>query len=84
MVMEIGWTDVGSRGYILVSCAHSNTMKSIKITHNQNVDAWKRKDASLVYTNISIRGIKFVYNFYPSGIKFLRNFIHCVKIISFP
>jgi hypothetical protein len=23
-VMEIGWTDVGSRGYILVSCAHSN------------------------------------------------------------
>ena len=32
----------------------------------------------------SIRGIKFVYNFYPSGIKYLRNFIHCVKIISFP
>jgi hypothetical protein len=25
LVMEIGWTDVGSRGYILVSCAHSNT-----------------------------------------------------------
>ena len=25
MVMEIGWTDVGSGGYILVSCAHSNT-----------------------------------------------------------
>ena len=24
-VMEIGWTDVGSGGYILVSCAHSNT-----------------------------------------------------------
>jgi hypothetical protein len=24
LVMEIGWTDVGSRGYILVSCAHSN------------------------------------------------------------
>ena len=23
--MEIGWTDVGSRGYILVSYAHSNT-----------------------------------------------------------
>jgi hypothetical protein len=22
--MEIGWTDVGSGGYILVSCAHSN------------------------------------------------------------
>jgi hypothetical protein len=23
--MEIGWTDVGNEGYILVSCAHSNT-----------------------------------------------------------
>jgi hypothetical protein len=23
--MEIGWTDVGSGRYILVSCAHSNT-----------------------------------------------------------
>ena len=23
--MEIGWTDVGSGGYILMSCAHSNT-----------------------------------------------------------
>jgi hypothetical protein len=23
--MEIGWTDVGSGGYILVNCAHSNT-----------------------------------------------------------
>jgi hypothetical protein len=25
LVMEIGWTDVGSGGYILLSCAHSNT-----------------------------------------------------------
>ena len=25
LVVEIGWTDVGSGGYILVSCAHSNT-----------------------------------------------------------
>ena len=25
LVREIGWTDVGSGGYILVSCAHSNT-----------------------------------------------------------
>jgi hypothetical protein len=29
LVMEIGWTDVESGGYILVSCAHSNT--SVKI-----------------------------------------------------
>ena len=26
LVMEIGWTDVGSGGFILVSCAHSNTI----------------------------------------------------------
>jgi hypothetical protein len=25
LVMEVGWTDVGSGWYILVSCAHSNT-----------------------------------------------------------
>jgi len=25
LVMKIGWTDVGSGWYILVSCAHSNT-----------------------------------------------------------
>jgi len=25
LVMEIGWTDVGSGRYIIVSCAHSNT-----------------------------------------------------------
>ena len=25
LAMEIGWTDVGSGGYILVSYAHSNT-----------------------------------------------------------
>jgi hypothetical protein len=25
LVMEIGWTDVGSGGYILVSCAHSTS-----------------------------------------------------------
>ena len=30
LVMEIGWTDVGSGGYILVSSAHSNTSLFIK------------------------------------------------------
>ena len=29
LVMEIGWTDVGSRGYISVSFAHSNTSYSV-------------------------------------------------------
>jgi hypothetical protein len=31
-VMEIGWTDVGSGGYILVSCAHSNTSLDLFIS----------------------------------------------------
>ena len=29
--MEISWTDVGSGGYILVSCAHSNASLGIVI-----------------------------------------------------
>ena len=29
-VMEIGWTDVGNGGYILVSCAHSNTSCNLR------------------------------------------------------
>ena len=29
MVMEIGWTDVGSGGYILVSCAHSTPQLTV-------------------------------------------------------
>ena len=34
LVMEIGWTDVGSGGGILVSCAHSNTsLKQFCIVH---------------------------------------------------
>jgi hypothetical protein len=36
-VMEIGWTYVGSGGYILVSCAHSNTSslsRNINIHNN--------------------------------------------------
>jgi hypothetical protein len=35
-------------------------MKSIKITNDQNVDGRIRKDASLVYTNISIKLIEFL------------------------
>ena len=31
LVMEIGWTDVGSGGYILVSCAHSNTSLNFEV-----------------------------------------------------
>jgi hypothetical protein len=30
LIMEIGWTDVGSGGYILVSCAHFNTSSNNK------------------------------------------------------
>ena len=38
--MEIGWTDVGSGGYILVSCAHSNTsldLFNLLLTYIQHV-----------------------------------------------
>ena len=35
LVMEIGWTEVGSGGYILVSCAHSNA-SYIPKSSNQN------------------------------------------------
>jgi hypothetical protein len=38
LVMEIGWTDVGSGGYILVSCAHSNTSFIINLIQ-QEIDA---------------------------------------------
>ena len=31
LVMEIDWTDVGSGGYILVSCVHSNTSLKIEV-----------------------------------------------------
>ena len=34
LVMEIGWTDVGSGGYILVSCAHSNTSLFFHMRNN--------------------------------------------------
>jgi hypothetical protein len=32
----------------------------MKRRHLENVDAWKRKDTSLVYTNISIKLIEFL------------------------
>jgi NADH:ubiquinone oxidoreductase subunit 5 (subunit L)/multisubunit Na+/H+ antiporter MnhA subunit len=41
LVMKIGWTDVGSGGYILVSHAHSNTKSNnsgtakVKIVKNE-------------------------------------------------
>ena len=38
LVMEIGWTDVGSGGYILVSCAHSNTSFNRLIVNGQIQD----------------------------------------------
>ena len=34
LVMELGWTDVGSGGYILVSCAHSNTSLFFHMLNN--------------------------------------------------
>jgi hypothetical protein len=36
--MEIGWTDVGIGGYILVSCAHSNTSYKLELSE---ISTWK-------------------------------------------
>ena len=51
LVMEIGWTDVGSGGYILVSCAHSNTsfFKSSVISPNKQS---QNANLSRVFTQI--------------------------------
>jgi hypothetical protein len=45
--MEIGWTDVGSGGYILVSSAHSNA--SFKSVHVSNL-FWSREYNSVIST----------------------------------
>jgi hypothetical protein len=48
LIMEIGWTDVGSGGYILVSCAHSNTSWIYNYLCNQCL-------SPLMWVRISIR-----------------------------
>ena len=40
LVMETGWTDVGSGGYILVSCAHSNTSLLHVLQYNIKLSDW--------------------------------------------
>ena len=45
--MEIGWTDVGSGGYILVSCAHSNT--SILLVEETGVPRVDHRPATIFY-----------------------------------
>jgi hypothetical protein len=53
LVMEIGWTDVGSRGYILVSCAHSNTSFLLRYLEGKfNQDTFGPKsDNKCIITN---------------------------------
>jgi hypothetical protein len=46
LVMEIGWTDVGSGGYILVSCAHSNTSSIFFL--------------EIIGENLNVSGITFI------------------------
>ena len=43
LVMEIGWTDVGSGGYILVSCVHSNTSCDL-FQHGHGMNYWRTGD----------------------------------------
>jgi hypothetical protein len=40
LVMEIGWTDVGSEGYIFVSTAHSNTSLPLTLSVHNEVYSW--------------------------------------------
>ena len=67
LVMEIGWTDVGSGGYILVSCAHSNTSCICK--HGDAVySSWQlctyRHGRKEVFVNLLVR--KIIYDYmYP-------------------
>ena len=80
LVMEIGWTDVGSGGYILVSCAHSNTRYKIiscknlkfKVTKNSQIDA------SLYWKNGKLRGPWSHY----FNLTFVSNFLVCVWFVS--
>ena len=68
--MEIGWTDVGSRGYILVSCAHSNTSyRSVFIIAVDNIMyisytfhyiSYLKFKSSIVLTNYN-RNTYFLY-----------------------
>ena len=47
--MEMGWKDVGSGGYILVSRAHSNTSYfRVECTLFCNLQSWARTHAVLV------------------------------------
>ena len=53
LVMEIGWTDVGSGRYILVSCAHSNTSsviswRSVLLVEETGLPGKKNTDLSQV------------------------------------
>jgi hypothetical protein len=59
LVMEIGWTDVGSGGYILVSCARSNT--SFIFFQNQ-FEAIKANDIFIKSNNSRTAKVKIVKN----------------------
>ena len=53
--MEIGWTDVGSGGYILVSCAHSNTsiifITNLQVLLERRSKSEDNESDPLVWTN---------------------------------
>ena len=51
LVMEIGWTDVGSGGYILVSCAHSNASYIYKLTMLSIFYLQKHHESSIIMNN---------------------------------
>ena len=61
LVMEIGWTDVGSGGDILVSCAHSNT-SYIKFQPSMTYCLQKKRFSSMLHPGIYILNISVAWN----------------------
>ena len=59
LVMEIGWTDVGRGGYILVSCAHSNTSYEFKVILKLNLYHFY----SIIFCKIFPKYIHFYFYF---------------------
>ena len=82
LVMEIGMTDVGSGGYILVSCAHSNTSfkKNQQLKCDfiiREVSLWNR------YSTLLILMAKALWGPSHGGPKALQR-LQCGNIYNFP
>ena len=76
LVMEIGWTDVGSGGYILVSCAHSNT--SCNRVHWNYEEGYTILRAELLWPSISFRQGLWIYSSDIMKVRLLKQMHNCL------